>query len=250
MNYPIFSPVGDSAISATFGDMIQPSINRQIRQVLHQLEEKNDAAIIEVVPTYCSLLVQYDSLVYTYKEMCELITEHIPHNAKDNNVDTVKVIELPTVYGGEYGPDIDFVASHAGLTVEEVIKKHSGIDYLAYMLGFIPGFAYLGGMDPALTTSRLSTPRTLIPAGSVGIAGSQTGTYPSDSPGGWQIIGRTPLVLYDGNRDNPALLSAGDYIRYAAISESDYKYIEQHREDYKVNSFVCKEDELHVYGES
>ena len=136
MNYPIFSPVGDSAISATFGDMIQPSINRQIRQVLHQLEEKNDAAIIEVVPTYCSLLVQYDSLVYTYKEMCELITEHIPHNAKDNNVDTVKVIELPTVYGGEYGPDIDFVASHAGLTVEEVIKKHSGIDYLAYMLKY------------------------------------------------------------------------------------------------------------------
>ena len=156
MNYPIFSPVGDSAISATFGDMIQPSINRQIRQVLHRLEEKNDAAIIEMVPTYCSLLVQYDPLVYTYKEMCELITDHIPHNAKDNNVATVKVIELPTVYGGEYGPDIDFVASHAGLTVDEVIKKHSGIDYLAYMLGFIPGFAYLGGMDPALTTPRLS----------------------------------------------------------------------------------------------
>lgn len=137
------------------------------------------------------------------------------------------VVEIPTVYGGEFGPDLGFVASHNHLTEADVVSIHSGTDYLVYMMGFIPGFTYLGGMDPRIATPRLSSPRTHIPAGSVGIAGEQTGTYPSDSPGGWQIIGRTPLSMYDASREEAALLKAGDYVRYVPIDESAFHCIKK-----------------------
>jgi KipI family sensor histidine kinase inhibitor len=241
-----FSPVGDCALSATFGETINPMVNKKIRQVLDTFSRKQLPGIIEMVPTYCSLLVQYDPLIYTYKEMCTLIKI----NSEEENIATtnekVRVIELPTVYGGEYGPDLGFVSKHTKCSVNEVIKIHSGTDYLVYMLGFIPGFTYLGGMNPRLDTPRLKTPRTLIPAGSVGIAGSQTGTYPSDSPGGWQIIGRTPLCLYDGNKKEPTLLKAGDYVRYVPINEEEYLKIKNNLSNYKVVVHILKEEELRV----
>ena len=134
----------------------------------------------------------------------------------------VKIFEIPTTYGGEYGPDIEFVAQHNNLTIEEVIDIHTSTNYLIYMLGFTPGFTYLGGLDKRIETPRLENPRTKIPAGSTGIAGKQTGIYPIESPGGWQLIGRTPVKLYDPFNDPPVILSAGDYVRFVRIDEEEF----------------------------
>ena len=137
------------------------------------------------------------------------------------------MVEIPTLYGGEYGPDLDHVADHNGLTPEEVIQIHSSADYLVYMMGFTPGFPYLGGMSENIATPRLQTPRTAIPAGSVGIAEQQTGVYPIESPGGWQLIGRTPVQLFDPQRDPPVVVEAGDFIRFAPITETTYYVVQQ-----------------------
>ena len=219
---PTISSVGDCAISIDFGQVINPKINRQIRQVIEQIKVLQLDGIIELVPTYCALLVQYDAMVYTYSDICEILEPTLQESVTDSANELVTIVEIPTVYGGEFGPDLGFVASHNHISEDEVVSIHSGTDYLVYMLGFIPGFTYLGGMDPRIATPRLSSPRTLIPAGSVGIAGEQTGTYPSDSPGGWQIIGCTPVTMYDMSKKQAALLRAGDYVRYVPIDDTEF----------------------------
>ena len=229
---PTISPVGDRAISIDFGQVIDPKINRYIRQTIERIKALQLEGIIELVPTYCALLVEYDAMVYSYSEICNIIEPTLDEGMTDTTNELVTVVEVPTVYGGEFGPDLSFVASHNHLSEDEVISIHSGTDYLVYMLGFIPGFTYLGGMDPRIATPRLSSPRTLIPAGSVGIAGEQTGTYPSDSPGGWQIIGRTPVTMYDMAKAQAALLNAGDYVRYVPIDESEFHRIKALGADY------------------
>lgn len=244
---PTISPVGDCAISIDFGQVIDPKINRHIRQTIERIQALQLDGIIELVPTYCALLVQYDAMLYSYADMCHIIEPIFSESITDNDNEKVTVIEIPTVYGGEFGPDLGFVASHNNLSEEEVIAIHSGTDYLVYMLGFIPGFTYLGGMDPRIATPRLSSPRTLIPAGSVGIAGEQTGTYPSDSPGGWQIIGRTPVTMYDMSKEQAALLSAGDYVRYVPIDEAEYNRIKSLCGDYVPVMYEVEVGELHGY---
>ena len=229
---PTISPVGDRAISIDFGQVIDPTINRHIRQTIERIKELQLEGIIELVPTYCALLVEYDAMLYSYSEICNIIKPTLEEGMANTTNELVTVVEVPTVYGGEFGPDLSFVASHNHLSEDEVISIHSGTDYLVYMLGFIPGFTYLGGMDPRIATPRLSSPRTLIPAGSVGIAGEQTGTYPSDSPGGWQIIGRTPVTMYDMSKAQAALLKAGDYVRYVPIDESEFHRIKALGTDY------------------
>lgn len=229
---PTISPVGDRAISIDFGQVIDPIINRHIRQTIERIKELQLDGIIELVPTYCALLVEYDAMLYSYSEICNIIEPTLEEGMANTINELVTVVEVPTVYGGEFGPDLSFVASHNHLSEDEVISIHSGTDYLVYMLGFIPGFTYLGGMDPRIATPRLSSPRTLIPAGSVGIAGEQTGTYPSDSPGGWQIIGRTPVTMYDMSKAQAALLKAGDYVRYVPIDESEFHRIKTLGTDY------------------
>ena len=229
---PTISPVGDRAISIDFGQVIDPTINRHIRQTIERIKALQLEGIIELVPTYCALLVEYDAMQYSYSEICNIIEPTLDEGMTDTTNELVTVVEVPTVYGGEFGPDLSFVASHNHLSEAEVISIHSGTDYLVYMLGFIPGFTYLGGMDPRIATPRLSSPRTLIPAGSVGIAGEQTGTYPSDSPGGWQIIGRTPVTMYDMSKAQAALLNAGDYVRYVPIDESEFHRIKALGTDY------------------
>ena len=229
---PTISPVGDRAISIDFGQVIDPTINRHIRQTIERIKELQLDGIIELVPTYCALLVEYDAMLYSYSEICNIIEPTLEEGMINTTNELVTVVEVPTVYGGEFGPDLSFVASHNHLSEDEVISIHSGTDYLVYMLGFIPGFTYLGGMDPRIATPRLSSPRTLIPAGSVGIAGEQTGTYPSDSPGGWQIIGRTPVTMYDMSKAQAALLKAGDYVRYVPIDESEFHRIQALGTDY------------------
>lgn len=229
---PTISPVGDRAISIDFGQVIDPTINRHIRQTIERIKELQLDGIIELVPTYCALLVEYDAMLYSYSEICNIIEPTLEEGMTNTTNELVTVVEVPTVYGGEFGPDLSFVASHNHLSEDEVVSIHSGTDYLVYMLGFIPGFTYLGGMDPRIATPRLSSPRTLIPAGSVGIAGEQTGTYPSDSPGGWQIIGRTPVTMYDMSKAQAALLNAGDYVRYVPIDESEFHRIKALGTDY------------------
>ena len=229
---PTISPVGDRAISIDFGQVIDPKINRHIRQTIERIKALQLEGIIELVPTYCALLVEYDAMLYSYSEICNIIEPTLEEGMTNTTNELVTVVEVPTVYGGEFGPDLSFVASHNHLSEDEVISIHSGTDYLVYMLGFIPGFTYLGGMDPRIATPRLSSPRTLIPAGSVGIAGEQTGTYPSDSPGGWQIIGRTPVTMYDMSKAQAALLNAGDYVRYVPIDESEFHRIKALGADY------------------
>ena len=229
---PTISPVGDRAISIDFGQVIDPKINRHIRQTIERIKELQLEGIIELVPTYCALLVEYDAMLYSYSDICNIIEPTLEEGMTDTTNELLTVVEVPTVYGGEFGPDLSFVATHNHLSEDEVVSIHSGTDYLVYMLGFIPCFTYLGGMDPRIATPRLSSPRTLIPAGSVGIAGEQTGTYPSDSPGGWQIIGRTPVTMYDMSKAQAALLNAGDYVRYVPIDESEFHRIKSLGSDY------------------
>lgn len=221
-----YIPAGDKSLVMEFGNSISPDINAKIRNMVKTLDESKIVGIEEVIPTYRSLLIIYDPLLIGYDGLVNKLKE-LEKASADTDSAEARIVEIPTVYGGEYGPDIEFVAEHNNLTVEEVIKIHSSTDYLVYMLGFTPGFAYLGGMDERIETPRLQTPRTKIPAGSTGIAGKQTGIYPIDSPGGWQLIGRTPVKLYDPLADPPVLLNAGDYVRFVPIDEEEYFRIKE-----------------------
>ena len=160
----------------------------------------------------------------------------------DTKVKTKKIYEIPVCYGGEYGPDLEFVAKNADISVEEVIKIHSSKDYLIYMLGFLPGFSYLGGLDEKIHTPRLANPRIKIPAGSVGIGGAQTGIYPLESPGGWQLIGKTPVKTYNPDRKVPILFEAGDYIRFVPISQEEFEKIEKEVNEDKYECVVYIEE--------
>ena len=244
---PTISPVGDCAISIDFGQVIDPKINRQIRQIIEQIKGLQLDGIIELVPTYCALLVQYDAMVYSYSDICRILEPTLQESVTDSANELVTIIEIPTVYGGEFGPDLGFVASYNHLSEAEVVSIHSGTDYLVYMLGFIPGFTYLGGVDPRIATPRLSSPRILIPAGSVGIAGEQTGTYPSDSPGGWQIIGRTPVTMYDMSKEQAALLQAGDYVRYVSIDENEFHRVKSLGMEYIPSIYEIESGDLRGY---
>ena len=212
---------GDSSVCVEFGNEISPDINRKIRAFKIAVEKSGIPGIVETVPTYRSLLVHYKPEVIGYKAITEKFKSLM--GTLDNiEIPPPTVIEIPVLYGGEMGPDIENVASHNGKTVEEVIKIHTSQEYLIYMIGFIAGFPYLGGMSKEIATPRLKEPRVKIDGGSVGIAGEQTGIYPLDSPGGWQLIGRTPLKLYDAEREKPVLLEAGQYIKFRSISQKEF----------------------------
>lgn len=217
---------GDCAVCVEFGNEISPEINRKIREFKIAVERAGIEGIVETVPTYRSLLVVYKPEVIGFKELTAKFDEVMKHMG-NIQIPPPTVIEIPVLYGGEMGPDIENVASHNGKTVEEVIKIHTSGEYLIYMLGFIAGFPYLGGMSKQIATPRLKSPRVKIEGGSVGIAGEQTGVYPVASPGGWQLIGRTPLKMYDADREKPVLLEAGQYIRFRSITEKEYVEIER-----------------------
>ncbi len=224
---PLFFPAGDLALVVELGDAISPEINRKVRSLTDALEEGSIPGVFDFLPTYRSVLVYYDPLTVTSGEVQDGI-ERLLESAEVTDTGTRHIVHIPTLYGGDLGPDIAFVAEHNGIDEKEVVRLHSGADYLVYMMGFSPGFAYLGGLDERLATPRLQSPRTEIPAGTVGIAETQTGVYPMASPGGWQLIGRTPLKLFDPVRERPVLLSAGDYVRFVPIeSQEAYDHILQ-----------------------
>lgn len=217
---------GDCGICVEFGNEISPDINKKIRAFKIAIEKSGIDGIVETIPTYRSLLVQYRPEKIRFKELTEKF-EGLMGSLSSIEIPPPTVIEIPVLYGGEMGPDIENVAEHNKKTVEEVIKIHTSEEYLIYMLGFIAGFPYLGGMSKEIATPRLKNPRVKIEGGSVGIAGEQTGIYPVASPGGWQLIGRTPLKLYDSEREKPILLESGQYIKFKAVTKEEYEQIEK-----------------------
>jgi len=223
---PKFKPVGDSAIQVEFEQKIAPEINAQVTGFADLIKNAKIEGIIDMIPAFCTLLINYDARIITYETLSARLDSLTELEIK-GKARVAKVYEIPVLYGGEYGPDLVNIANHAGLSSDEVIDIHSGVDYLIYMLGFMPGFPYLGGLNPKIHTPRLDNPRLKIPSGSVGIGGEQTGIYPLESPGGWQLLGRTPILTYDPIRSEPILFDAGDYIRFIPITEQVYEEIAQ-----------------------
>jgi len=221
---PVFKAMGDSAIQIEFGQEIAPAVNARITAFVGLVKAQRIEGIIDMIPAFCTLLVNYDPRIVGYKELLCRLDELMKLDVQVQESSS-KVFEIPVLYGGESGPDLENVARLAGLSVDEVIEIHSGCDYLIYMLGFMPGFPYLGGLDARIHTPRLTEPRLRIPSGSVGIGGAQTGIYPLTSPGGWQLLGRTPVKTYDPNRGVPILFDAGDYIRFVPTTEAEYQMI-------------------------
>ena len=217
---------GDSSILLQFGNTIDPAINRKIAATVQLMREQHINGVTDVIPAFCSLLINYDPRVISYEQIKRRMEALVKIDVTAGDT-RKRVFEIPVCYGGEYGPDIQNIADHAGLSVEEVIQIHTSRDYLIYMLGFLPGFTYQGGLDERIHTPRLANPRIRIPAGSVGIGGSQTGIYPMDSPGGWQLMGMTPVKTYDPDREVPILVEAGDYIRFVAIDEDEFHRIKE-----------------------
>lgn len=219
---------GECAFTIEFEEKISPEINLLVTLLESNPKLKNTNGIIETIPAYRSLTVIYNPYILSHKKLysiIESICESLSSGKAHTNI-TPKTHIIPTCYGDKYGIDLPVVAKHANITLDEVISMHSKRRYLIYMLGFLPGFAYLGGLDSRLHTPRLESPRTTIPSGSVGIGGSQTGIYPLSSPGGWNLIGRTPLKIYDPNREKSILFSAGDYVKFVPISSDEYFFTE------------------------
>ena len=219
-----FRVAGDRGLLVEYGDGIAIQVNRKVRTMAIVVEQKLPDGVVEIIPTYCSLLVIYDPGKTTLQNLTVEMTRLEEHIA-DIHIPPPKIVEIPVCYGGEFGPDIQFVAESHDLEIEEVVRMHSQPTYPIYMIGFTPGFPFLGGLPQNLHTPRLKTPRIRVPEGSVGIANAQTGIYPVDSPGGWQIIGRTPLKLFLPEKENPFLYQAGDMIHFEPISEDTYHRI-------------------------
>jgi inhibitor of KinA len=217
---------GDRALLVEYGDGIDPVINEKVRAVTALLKKNLPAGVEAVVPAYRSLSILYDPLATTPARLAEIL-HALEADSRTAQIAEPKVVPIPVCYGGEFGPDIGVVMEHTGLREEEIVAVHTSVDYPIYMIGFTPGFCYLGGLDRRLQTPRRKTPRTNLPAGSVGVAESQTGVYPVESPGGWQIIGQTPLRLFAPARENPFLYEAGDRIRFVPVAEAEFRRLRE-----------------------
>ena len=207
----MLKPLGDSAILIQLGDAINPALNARVHTLSGLLQ--TSPAVIETVPAYCTVLVHYDPLTTTYNQIKNIIEEKISLLDDSTNRPSRR-LEIPILYGNASGLDFESVAATLALSPSELIRLHNEREYTVYMMGFTPGFPYLGILNEKLTLPRMSTPRTRVPAGSVAIAGSQTGIYPVDSPGGWHIIGHTPLKLFDPTSETPFLFAPGDIVKF------------------------------------
>jgi KipI family sensor histidine kinase inhibitor len=210
---PRIVPLGDAALLVQLGDEIDITVNHRVHLLSSLINRSSLDGVIETVPAYSTVLIHYDPLILGEAEIHEWLREQLNH-VEEVRPGRPRRIEVPVRYGGEYGVDLQFVADYHQLSVEDVIQIHSSQTYTVFMMGFTPGFPYMGKLDDAIITSRLETPRTHVPAGTVAIAGSQTGIYPLDSPGGWRLIGHTSLRLFDPQSESPFLFSPGDEVRF------------------------------------
>jgi len=210
---PRIVPLGDASLLVQLGDEIDLAINQRVHALVSLLDASPLEGIVETVAAYATLLVHYDPLVLSHARLHNWLRARIVQMEETESREP-RLVEVPVRYGGECGVDLESVARYCRLTVEDVIRLHSGRTYTVFMMGFTPGFPYMGKLDEAIITPRLETPRTRVPAGTIAIAGSQTGIYPIDSPGGWQLIGCTSLRLFDPQSETPFLFSPGDEVKF------------------------------------
>ena len=212
----------DSSLLIVFGNETSPTLHKRVIGLFHALQAWDDPRIRNLHLGYASLLIDFDPLQLKHDELSSVVQQTAP--ASDSVADgRANVITIPVCYDIEFGPDLPDVAKHGGLSLEEVVRLHSSPTYLVYFLGFTPGFAYLGGLPDTLHMPRLASPRPSVAGGSVGIAGSQTGIYPFDSPGGWRLIGRTPLRMFDPEATPPTRLQPGDRIQFSPIDRATFQ---------------------------
>lgn len=228
----VISQISETSAIVEFGEEINEDINKKVRTFCAYLNEHPFTGMIEYIPAFISVSIIYNPLDMKNESPYEAvkdILEDIITNLDFSSMDEENIVEIPVCYGGEFGQDIEHVAKINNITVDEVIRIHSEGKYLVYMIGFAPGFPYLGGMSEKISAPRRESPRTAIPAGSVGIAGMQTGVYPIETPGGWQLIGRTPLKLFDINRNPKSLLKAGDIAKFYPITYDEYLKLKEEK---------------------
>lgn len=232
VRHPDFEPLGDQAWLLRWGDTTDVEVNRQVHALARKLRAANPPWLIDCVPAYASLAVFFDSAALhgddSFVAARAHLLEMVERPESTTNDADAQCIEIPVCYGGDHGPDLEELAAARGLSQAQVIAIHSRPEYVVAMLGFSPGFPYLLGLDVVLESPRLATPRLRVPAGSVGIAGSQTGIYPDASPGGWRLIGRTPLRLFDVRRDPPSLLLPGDRVRFVPIDAARFRSLDEY----------------------
>lgn len=219
-------PLGGYAVYVELCREVSLECNRRVHALYYALSSRaGDLGVTEVVPAYSSLMIFYDPRKVRWREIARVV-EELVRGAEGFTPPPPRSFRIPVVYGGEYGPDLERAASMRGLSVDEFVRIHTSRVYTCYMLGFTPGFLYLGDVDPRIAVPRLETPRERVPRGSVGIAGRQTGLYGIESPGGWRIIGRTPVVTFDPRRDPPIPIRPGDRVRFYEIGEDEYRELE------------------------
>lgn len=214
---------GVDTLTLHFGDRIEVALGARIQRAAEALRQRLGHRLLDLVPSYTTLLIRYDLLQDDRASLIRDIAATLADLPEsDQEAEDAEVIEIPVFYHPSVGPDLVTVAQRAGLSPEQVIERHQASLYHVFAIGFAPGFAYLGEVPAELATPRLATPRARVPAGTLGIADTQTALYPLDSPGGWNLIGRTPLRLFDPQREEPALLSAGQQVRFRAIGQDEY----------------------------
>jgi inhibitor of KinA len=220
-----FQAASDQSLLVYFGQQITLDANLRVRKLLHLLESGPIDGVRNLHPAYCSLLIKFDALELNHDNLVEILHDFL-NRLKDVTLPEPRSLEIPVCYGGEFGPDLDYVATLHEMSPDEVIRLHSSVTYVVYFLGFAPGYPYLGGLPASLATPRLATPRQQVPAGSIAIGGNQTGVYPLATPGGWRLIGRTPVAMFRPDSDTMSLLTIGDRVRFVPISRSIFAHSE------------------------
>jgi len=215
-------PVGDAALLVAFADRLDPAVNARVVWLADELRQTRPPGVRDIVPAYHSLAVYFDPLRTDGDRLARLL-EVSAVASRDARITASSVRQVPVCYGASYGPDLEEMVTATGLTSAEIVARHAAPTYRVFMIGFSPGFAYMGPVDPAIAVPRRATPRVRVPAGSVGIAGQQTGIYPSETPGGWMLVGRTPVQPFQPTRPEPFLFKAGDAVRFVPIDADDYR---------------------------
>tara|TARA_Y100001960_G_C14593365_1_gene786862 strand:- start:305 stop:1015 length:711 start_codon:yes stop_codon:yes gene_type:complete len=219
--YPQYICSGDNSILVKFGEEISPKINSNVVSLASYLRNNQIPEILDILPSYSTVLITFNSLLISHYLFEKKIKEIVKIKLKKNKVFDQKILKIPVLYSEEFGLDLDRISNHTGLNISEIIKLHTSKEYIVYSMGFTPGFPYLADLDKKLDMPRLKKPRLKVPQGSVAITGAQTGIYPFESGGGWNIIGRTPLELFDSSLEPPSRLKPGDKVKFFQIASID-----------------------------